>query len=237
MSATIVSTGGTKRLQLSNGQALRRPVYLDNWTTMRIGLRMCVPSGATIVGTPRLWVGIGSGLTNGIGDATTTNWIGVYTNTATWTRSTLVTPAIGYTQNIGFRMVKRIGSTTTQHATGDMAGNMVVSMSDTFFAAFLVEITKGSPNYSINVGYPATNSAFNGVALPGVTEAMMNAYMSLPIGHGGIGAVSNPNYTAVSTNGTLAMSEVAGVLDCIQIYWDKTAAPLEIDSLWHRKLA
>lgn len=232
MSATIVTVSASKRLDLSNGQALRRPIYLNNWTTVRIGLRLCFPSAAAIVGTPRLYIGMGSGLTAGVGDATTTNFIGVVTNGATWSRS--LSGAQAYTLIGGIIVVKKVGVTTTFHGTGNMTATNHGSMDAAFQSVILVEITKGSPNYTVNVGLPTSNS---GVIAVNITDANMDAYMSLPIGMAGIGAVSNPNIVAVTTNNTLAMSEVAGVLDCLQIYWDKTAAPCEIESVWHRKLA
>jgi hypothetical protein len=236
MSATIYTNGttGTKRVQLSNGQMCRRMIYLNNWTTMRIGLRLTVPSASSIAGTPRLWVGVGSGLTNAIGDASTTNWIGIYTDSATWTRSTLVSPAIGYFAATG-RSVKRVGTTVTQNAAG-FGQNLVFPMSDTFLTVLLVEITKGSPNYTINIGAAGSSSAFNGAALPGITEANMDAFMSLPIGMSGITAVVNTSYSTPGAQ-TLAMSEAAGNLDTIQVYWDKTTAPCEVESIYHRKLA
>ena len=237
MSATIYTNGstGSKRVQLSNGQMCRRMQYLNNWTTLRIGLRLCFPSAANITGTPRLWVGVGSGTANAIGDATTTNWFGAYFDTATLARGTLVTPAIAYSQGNWLRPVKRVGTTTTAGGSLITSG-LTMSLSDTFLSILMVEITKGSPNYTINAGFPSTNSAFNGEALPGVTEAKMDQYMSLPIGFTGIGAVGNPNYV-VGTSQAMAMSEAAGNLDCVQIYWDKTAVLCEVESVYHRKLA
>jgi hypothetical protein len=231
MSATIVTVSSSKRLDLSNGQALRRPIYLSNWTTMRIGLRLCFPTAVSIVGTPGLYVGMGSGLTAGIGDATTTNWIGVKTITGTWTRSLSGSQSYG---NIGsIRVHKRVGATLTSHAS-DMTATMHQSFDALFQSVILVEITKGSPNYTVNIGVPTSNS---GVIAVNITDANMDAYMSLPIGMAGIGSVSNLNIVAVAVNNTLAMSEAAGVLDCLQIYWDKTAVNCEIESVWHRKLA
>lgn len=232
MGATILTVSALKRLDLSNCQILRRPSYLNNWTTMRIGLHYCVPSAATIVGTPSIYIGMGSGLTNGIGDATTTNWIGVKTTGATWTR--VLSGAQAYANMTGIRVHKKVGSTLTPHATGDMTGTPHTSLDAAFRTVLLVEITKGSPNYTVNVGVGTSNSA---IITVDVTPANMDGYMALPVGMGGIGTVGNPNIVAVTTNNTLAMSEVAGNLDCIQIYWDKTAAPLEIEGVYHRKLA
>lgn len=232
MGATVLTVSTLKRIDLTNCQMLRRMVYLNNWTTMRIGLHYCVPSAATIVGTPGLYVGVGSGLTNGIGDATTTNWIGVKTDGATWTRT--LSGAQAYANMAGIRVHKRVGAVLTPHATGVMTANPFTSMDAAFRTVLLVEITKGSPNYTVNIGVATSNSGIIGVD---ITPAHMDAYMSLPIGMAGIGAVSNPNYTAVTTNNALAMSEVAGNLDCVQYYWDKTAAPLEVEGIYHKKLA
>jgi hypothetical protein len=211
-------------------------IYLNNWTTIRIGLRLCIPSAANIVGTPRLWVGVGSGLANAIGDATTTNWVGAYTDTATWTRATVAgPPVVAHSGTLIIRSVKKVGTTVTQNAAG-FGSNVLFSLQDTFLSLLMVEITKGSPNYSINVGMPSATTAFNGVALPGITEAQMDQYMQLPIGFTGMTAVTNTSYNSPGAQ-TLAMSEVAGNLDCVQIYWDKSAANCEIESVYHRKLA
>lgn len=233
MGATIVTVSTLKRIDLSNCQMLRRPVYLNNWTSMRIGLQLCFPSAATIVGSPKLYMGIGSGLTNGIGDATTTNWVGIFTNTATWTRT--LSGAQAYAGGIEIRLAKRVGSTFTQHATGGMTTNSFFSLDAAFRAVLLLDITKGSPNYSFTLGHTSSNSGIIGIDN---TVANMDAYMGLPLGMAGIGSVVNPNYVAIGgTNPTLAMSEAAGNLDCVQIYWDKTATPCEIEGVYHRKLA
>lgn len=199
---------------------------------MRIGIHYYIPSTATITGTPRLWMGIGSGLTNGIGDATTTNWIGIYTDTASMTRT--LSGAQAYTGGNTIRLVKRVAAVTTPHATGGMTTNSFFSMDEGFRAVMLLDITKGSPNYTFTLGHTASNSGIIGIDN---TVAQMETYMGLPLGMAGIGTVNNPNYAASVTNNALAMSEVAGNLDCIQVYWDKTAAPLEIEGIYHRKLA
>lgn len=233
MSGTIVTVSALKRLDLSNGQALRRPVYLSNWTTMRIGLHVTFPAAASIVGTPRLWFGMGSGLTNGVGDATTTNFVGIYTNTATWTRT--LSGAQAYAGGIELRLVKRVGAVTTQHATGGMTANTFLSLDAAFRSVLMLDITKGSPNYSFAIGHASSNSA---LIANDITPALMDSYMSLPAGFAGIGSVGNPNYAAVTaTNATLAASEAAGVLDCVQLLWDKTAANCELEAVYHRKLA
>jgi hypothetical protein len=232
MGATILTVSSTKRLSLTNSQILRRPVYLNNWTSMRIGIHFYIPASANVTGTPRLWMGIGSGLTAGIGDSTTTNWIGVYTDTATMTHT--LSGAQHYTGGNSIRMVKKVGVTVTPHATGVITANAFFSMDAAFRALIMIDITKGSPNYSLTLGYINSNSGLIGID---VSPTLMDSYMGLPLGMAGIGTVGNPNYGNLTTNGTLAMSEVAGNLDCIQIYWDKTSAPLELEGVYHRKLA
>lgn len=234
MSATIVTVTGDKRIQLLNSQLLRRPVYLNNWTTIRIGVHFTWPSAATIVGTPRLYVGVCNGLTNGIGDAVTTNFCGISTNAASITRA--VSGAQAYANVGALRVLKKVASTTTYHATGDILGTGHASMDATgaWLAVMLVEITKGSPNYTFTLGMASSNSGVIGV---NITPAHMDQYINLPVGMTGIGSVANPNIVASVANNTLAMSEVAGVLDTINIYWDKTAAPCEISGIYHKKVA
>lgn len=234
MAASIITISGDKRIQLTNGQLIRRPVYLDNWTTMRIGIHFTWPSAATIVGTPRLYVGVCNGLTNGIGDAVTTNFCGIATNSASITRAVSGSQAYA---NIGaMRVLKKVASTTTFHATGDMTGTAHGQMDATgaWLGVMLVEITKGSPNYTFTLGIATSNSGVIGV---NITPAHMDQYINLPIGMTGIGAVANPNIVAVTANNSLAVSEAAGVFNAINVYWDKTAAPCEISGIYHKKLA
>jgi hypothetical protein len=227
MSATIATISGDKRIQLANSQLIRRPIILNNWTTIRIGLRLCFPSAASILGTPNLSVGIGSGLTNGIGDTTTTNWLGFVALATTWT-ITAGPPAYG-AQNNG-RLRKKVATTVTTNGVTFMNG--FFSLDQATLSMLIVEITKGSPNYSAVCVYPGNAASVQTAA----TQAQLIQIMEAAAGAAASTATSLiPGYT--SNSDTMAFSEVAGNVDAIQIYWDRTSVNCEISDVFYRKVA
>lgn len=228
MSQSIITVGGDKRLSLSNGQGVRRPVYLDNWTTIRIGLRLCFPSAGGLTGTPRLWLGMCHGTVNGVADGTTDNFIGMVTNIPTWSRSA-GPPA--YFPDVFLRAMKRVGTTNTYQGGGDMSSVPHFSADDSIRNALILEITKGSPNYTLFAGFP---SAAGGVQHDVTDTEFLNIMELNDLGD--IGTVVS-NYAKSSSNSTIATSEGAGVFDTINIFWDKTAASCEISDVFHRKVA
>lgn len=227
MSATITTFSGDKRIQLANSEMLRRPIILNNWTIIRIGLRFCFPSAATILGTPNLTVGMGSGLTNGIGDATTTNFIGATTFATSWT-ITAGPPAYGTCNLVKTR--KKVATTVTDGVSGTVVP--LFSFGQAVLNAYIIEVTKGSPNYTVNIIAPTTATA----AQTNVTQAQMVQIMEAAVGAAqttasGLIAGYNQGSAAV------AMTEVAGNLDCIQVYWDRTSVNCEISDVFYRKVS
>lgn len=232
MSATIITTGGDKRIQLLNSQLIRRPIYFGSWTTIRIGLHFTIPSAATIGGTPRIWFGICSGLTNGIGDAVTTNFVGMMTNNAAFTRTSLVGPPVNiYTGNNAFRFVKKVGATINFNSA-DASALLFMSMQQPVRHAFILQITKGSPNYTANFAFPTSNSPM----ATDLSDTQMTALMEMANMSDAGATVLNYSGGAFAAN-TIAADEVAGAFNAINVFWDRTAAPLEISGIYHRKVA
>jgi hypothetical protein len=230
MPATIITYSGDKRIQLSNSQLIRRPIYYNSWTKMRIGIHFCIPAAASIGGTPRLYLGICSGLTNGIGDATTTNFVGFMTNNATMTRTSLAGPNI-YSGSLAWRFIKKVG-TTFNFNTADAATSFFLSMQQPVRHGLIVEITKGSPNYSMQAAYPTAN----GATATDLSDTQMLGLMEMT-NMSDAGTVVT-NYAGGSfTNTTIAADEVAGSFNAINVFWDRTVAPLEISAIYHRKVA
>lgn len=224
MSATIITVSGDKQIQLLNSQIIRRPIILNNWTTLRIGVRCKFPSAGNIVGTPAFHIGIGSGLVAGIGDASTTNWIGAAPTTATWTRNAGPPP---YCSAVTTKVRKKVAAVVTDSASGTVSA--LLSMDQDTPNILIVEIIKGSPNYTVNVAGPASAAA----AQTAATQTHLIQMLELAA----LGTVSSI-ITGYSSGGqALAMSEAAGNLDAIQIYWDRTSAPMEITEVFYRKVA
>lgn len=226
MSATIATISGDKRVQLLNSQMLRRPVILNNWTVLRIGMRVTFPSTGNIVGTPGFHLGIGSGTTAGIGDASTTNFIGLATIGATWTRNA-GPPA--WSTGITVKIRKKVAAVVTDSAGGTVT--WTPSMDQATLGILIVEITKGSPNYSVLVAGAASQAS----AQTAATQAQL--IQMLELAAGGMSNVSSviAGYTVGSQS--LAMSEVAGNLDCIQYYWDRSSVAAEVTEVFYRKVS
>lgn len=232
MPATIITYSGDKRIQLTNSQLIRRPIYFGSWTTIRIGLHFCIPSAASIGGTPRLYFGLCSGLTNGIGDATTTNFIGWMSNTTTFNRSSLVGPPLNvYSGNNAFRFIKKVGTTFNFNAA-DASALFFFSMQQPVRHALILQITKGSPNWTAQFAFPVSNS----ITATDLSDAQMTALMEMANMSDANSVVLNYSGGAF-TNNTMAFDEVAGAINAINVFWDRSGQPLEISGIYHRKIA
>src|SRR5579885_1728374 len=56
-----------------------------SWTALRIGIRVRLgDNGGAVASTPRFALGLCSGTTNILGDATTTHFVGAITNSSSW---------------------------------------------------------------------------------------------------------------------------------------------------------
>lgn len=238
MSQTIATVSSDKRLILSNGQAARAPVYGSSWTKIRIGLRLSFPAVATLAGTPTLVVGMCNGPAGptdlAFGNTTTTNFVGVRTNAASWTFGGSAGTTGYFGSPISFECCKKLVSTITGQGStlGGGGAGLYLSATDIVRSVYLVQIEKGSPNYTFRIVGPNTL----GAAQTDVTDAQFKSFMELDA------ALTSPNlivanYVTLQSNNTLAASEVAGVLDHLNIYWDKTSVALNISDVAHRLVA
>lgn len=236
MSAEIITVSSDKILKLLNSQGGRMPVYAGSWTKMRIGVRFCLPAVAALPGSPKLVIGVCSGPAGpsdaAYANASTTNFCGVKTNTSNWTFAG--TPGTnGYFGAIDWRVIKRIGTTETA-AGADIGsgGNNYHSANEGKRSVVILQIEKGSPNYTFRLVSPANGSA----AQHDVTDTELLEFMESP---DDLGTPSDivANYSKKITNNTIAMDEVPGALDHINIYWAQTSIPFYLSDLYHRLLA
>lgn len=85
----VIDSVTDKRVVLANSQ-IARSIPFGTWNVLRIGIRCSVTDTGGNISGPAPWWGIGicQGLTNLLGDATTTGWGGVIFDTGgTWTRT------------------------------------------------------------------------------------------------------------------------------------------------------
>src|ERR1044071_4256722 len=110
------------RLSNSNYARLWSSSVGTSWTTIRIFCRISIEdAGANLTSTPRFAFGISSGTANIFQDTTTTHWLGLLWNIATWTRDA-GPPVIYRAQQVdpnGIMPAIKVGASTS---TGFMIG-------------------------------------------------------------------------------------------------------------------
>lgn len=180
-------------------------ILSEGWTRLRVGVRIKPSdSGANLTGTPRFGLGLCAGSSNILGDATPDHFVGIITNDATWTRSTSQTR---YTVN-PVDIAKNVDGVLT---TGSSISTTLV-LTTGFWKLLLVDITKGSPNFTVNmVLFPNANSTTD------ASEANFLAKMMDDV-------PAFTNHTAGSAQ-TIAVNEgTDGTLDHVNFWWDNATA-------------
>lgn len=213
MANIITDVSGVKNVRMTNSNFARPPIpaAFTNWSILRVALLLRLSdSGANITGTPRLAVGLCSGSANIIGDATTTHFVGVMSNNATWSRATA---GIRYTSGSTWIPHKKVGTTITNGT--NISVSSVANISAEGPTMLMVDITKGTPNYTINLFMYAA------AAIPTNTDANFE-----------LQAVSGvPTFTNYVRSGgfTIAVDEATdGVFDHACVWWNQTNPTLDV---------
>jgi hypothetical protein len=218
---TIVrDIGGVQdvRAGLDNSTLRRLMSIGSNWSNIRIGLRISMQDpGVDLTSTPIFAVGVCSGTANPFnnGSATTTHWVGARTNMPTWTRQT--SPINWYA--VGNNIVlpsKRVGTTFTD-GTIVLGGWTFQIGTDKRHCVFL-DITKGSPNFTINLFVKSDLTDFD------VSKDLFLQQVAL----------SSPTITGHGwgTARTLAVDEASdGYLDAVNVSWDRSSPKFELSDI------
>lgn len=227
---TTFSDGPDVGLQLGNEEWVRKMALGSTWTHIRIGLLYQISGTATTPGGSGFAIGICSGTSAPFGNASTTNFVGVECVAALLYNST--NPNFQFTVSNLFAC-KKVVSTITTAATnlGDGSGIWTASTSGTARRGILyVDITKGSPNYTIGITGSTLGSAATDFTVPNLLAGMTQNYGSISLGVGGV--LSNGNGAQ-----TLACDETAGGFDTVNIYSNELANPMTIFEVAVEKLA
>lgn len=177
-----ISAVNDQRFQLVNSNFARpwdTVAIGTGWTKIRIACRFSIlDSGSNVTSTPRFAIGICSGSTNIFQDATTTHFLGIMSNNATWSR--IVGPPVGY--NIGasgtWVVTKRIGAVTTSNTSiGGLVNSTFYDATTANRTAFFITITKGSPTFTVQI-FTRSAATASDVAL---AEFLTQVVQSLPI--------------------------------------------------------
>lgn len=232
----IVSGTEDRRLVLSAAHVARYIDIGNSWTRIRIGTRISiVDPGAGIGGTPKLYIGVlsnpSAGMLNGPLTNNTSHYVGFQSVNSTWTRT--VGPPVSFAPSSGVAacICKKIGSTTTTN-TLNTFGSCIPATPRRM--QFMVEITKGSPNFTIACLSPASGSLGSDMADYNTLKGAMSfePFANLTTYFNGIlgGA------TATASN-TLAVSEADGILNSICVGWSLAAPLVYVSDIFWAKMA
>lgn len=229
MASSIISTtyslalNPDKVLSLGNEEYVRTFSFGSTWTKLRLGVCYSIRS-ATNIGSASFVLGVCSGKTNPYAAATTTNFVGVNLtslNSLTGTVTANYGPPY-YSSVSGSVTLKRAGSITTLGNGNGVAlyGHYTAANLRSFV---IVDITKGSPNYTFSVFQYANPLA------PYLDTATFAAALN------SISATPTSSTAQLSAL-TLACDESAGAFDCFDLFWNDSSNPLDVGYLGATRL-
>lgn len=228
---TLFSDGNDVGLQLGNEEWVRKLAIGSTWTHIRIGVLWQLTGTANTPGGTGWFVGLCSGTSAPFNNASTTNAVGVQSTAALLWVSNSPNPYYQYGSSNMFGC-KRVGATTTNTASNlaDSAGLFTPTTSGTARRGiFYVDITKGSPNYTIGITMLTSSDAATDVTVPMLLSGMTQVFGSISIG--GL-IMSNGNGSQ-----TLACDETAGGFDTVDVYSNELANPMLLFEVAIEKLA
>jgi len=214
MSCQIITrnlgSGNVNMLQMQNSQFGRKVNLPVGWNTIRLGFLWQFNTTTTLTGTPVFIAGFGSGITNLIGDASPTNFIGIMLTydqfLASWNGANALS---WYDGSIPCTNVAGVATVDwTQKFNSGVNQGVLYPNTGFSFTPVYIDITKGSPNYSINASLNTSSSATP------CTEPVFYSNMQV--------ASPAPNSNTYSGAKTMPFDESNGNLDSIQMYWDRT---------------
>jgi len=201
-----------KGLTLSNEEFVRSLSVGSNWSRIRIGIHFGFRTAFLNFSCVSV-LGLCSGKTNPFNAGSTTNFLGMnwgseQSATANWTY--FYGPPL-YDISQGMTVLKRVGSTTTigPYYSGDEY--WLCNTDQNYRACAFMDITKGSPNWTVSAYNIVTNTT---------TATFLGALTT--------DTVPPPGATTRINAQTFAFDEVAGGLDTLDIYHNSTVQPLDI---------
>lgn len=214
MSSTIVTrviNAANDNVISMNNSSWARPISLPaNWSKVRLGFR--AHFGPNVAITNQTWaMGLCSGTTALVGDYNTTNFVGVISYQGMNNSGGQVRGAC--------KAATKVGTTLTLGTAllTDMFGP-AGAVTDNNLEMFFVDITKGSPNYTVAQFGPNNNG---GIAACTQAQYLTQVISAVPafLDHGLTGGV------------TIAASETPGAFNAICAWWDNPNMLFEITDL------
>lgn len=220
MASTIVQTGGSKYARLSNS-SLGRPLSIapDQWSILRIGLRCTFEMAAPWPTSGSLAIGLCHGTVPGsfFADATTTNFIGFVSTTWNFMGNGLYTGMKGRTR----QGTTDIDSDSAAGTTTSIWNLVATDGSPGYDTVLFVDIYKPTTAGSTAFGIKVWACASTGV--PAVSQADFLSCMEA------LNPVIPGSYSGKAYN--MTFSESLGVLDTVNISWDRSTPAFLINDL------
>ena len=213
MGSIVETMAGDKRLKLGNEQFVRKLAVGRNWHHLRIGVRLGFDCAASSVTSPHLAIGLCSGTSNCVGDASTTNWYGLTSRTcgsATITGSTIKSHYF-----YPFQAQKRVGTTWTDFGYLSMA-YITSAPSSRRCLIFFDLIDTPTPTMKM---YANQNATF------GIGDITLDNFLTL------LSNISPPQDSYVTGSRTFTLSETAGSLDTVNIMWNNDSYKMEFSDI------
>lgn len=224
-----------KRLELTGTSFIARTLpYLGKWNRLRIGVlaRIAGP-GVTFNGN---WAcGVCNGTANTYSDATTNNFLGLAQIDAAasddWVFNAATQQDVFLSSSI--EPVTRIGVTTTGLSGSFTGGRPGFPSTEAALMGFFVDIER-----ALFIGNTAVN--YDNYALGANTNAQISYHIHrsefLRILQSKNSAEVGTVFTQSGAYAIAAGSELTGVFDTVNFYWDSLANPLEIAAFGVRKI-
>lgn len=214
-----------KYLTLANEEYARTLAIGSDWTKLRLGLLLALPTDGTndLQGTELVW-GLCAGKTNPFGAASTTNFLGMKFG------SSATSDVLFYNANSGnpyfhsYRgLMKKVGATRSL-LNGNVAEFHRITTNTGAVprrSAHFMELSKGSPSFSVTLwSMPLTGMAKD--FTPAHLLEGLEQRTSITVNGESLGA---------GITGTAAFDEGPGALDTVDLHWNKAAFPLEVYAL------
>ncbi len=226
----IIGAQTDQRLALLNGQASRVLAFTSSWTRIRLGMQFCISNVATISGVPVWALGATAGTANGFGDTSTTHFLGVRAPTTGNLVYTAGPPAYdAQSGGAGINLCKKVGTLITSIQSAPTFNCSAAPTTNR--SVVIVEITKGSPNFTVDCACASTTAAAQ-LDCTDTDFLNMMELASLTT----IGTVKT-GYTNAGAITTAIDEATNGFFTALNVFWDRTSAPLEISALRIKKLA
>lgn len=213
---------GDKYLSFGNEEWVRTLAIGSDWTRLRLGmLAALTPDGTNNLNGCRLVWGLCSGKTNPFGDVNTTNFLGMNFG------SSVSSDTLTYVDNggepylwSGRSILRRVNGVTSITGGNGLEFHRIATNTGTTQrrGIHFVEITKGSPNFTVR---------YWGSSAAEVAKDYTPAHLMDGLEQDGSIMVNGEDLGA-GIAVTMAFDEVAGALDSVDLFWNKSAFPIEL---------